>query len=128
MRGRKERGEKEHEKNLSSDAGEAEGARATSSLLQQEGKNLSFFPPRNKPEKQVIYPALEAKVANVTLSYQVEHEDEVREAKKWEEAYQKKRGVGVGQKRENTCALHAPVPRSHFSLSFFLSSKTKKNF
>lgn len=27
----------------------------------------------------MIYPALEAKVANVTLSYQVEHEDEVRE-------------------------------------------------
>lgn len=27
--------------------------------------------------EQVIYPALEAKVANVTRSYSVEHEDEV---------------------------------------------------
>lgn len=30
------------------------------------------------PASQVIYPALEAKVANVTRSYSVEHEDEVR--------------------------------------------------
>ena len=30
------------------------------------------------PALQVIYPALEAKVANVTRSYSVEHEDEVR--------------------------------------------------
>ena len=30
------------------------------------------------PLLQVVYPALDAKVKNVTLAYSVEHEDEVR--------------------------------------------------
>lgn len=32
---------------------------------------------------QVVYPALDAKVKNVTVAYTVEHQDEVRATKLW---------------------------------------------